>query len=108
MQVLIIAGLFKLEPRLEDRNKSEKLADTMVCLRKPFNSPQAAPMAAYDEVRKTIIIIGPYFRGQWNLIITIICLALKPRQTNNPVIIGGTMALFAEIYQLTCRRSIAF
>lgn len=36
MQSLINAGLFKLEPRLEDSSKWEKLANTIVCLREPF------------------------------------------------------------------------
>lgn len=58
MQSLINAGLFKLEPRLEDRSKWEKLADTVVCLREPFDTPQDAAVATHGEVRKAVSIQG--------------------------------------------------
>lgn len=108
MQSLINAGLFKLERRLEDRSKWEKLADTVVCLREPFDTPQDAAMATHGEVRKAVSIAGACFGGHWDLPLTMKLLALKPRQTNDPVITGGTMALFAGMCQLTCRRSITF
>ena len=108
MQSLINAGLFKLEPRLEDRSKWEKLADTVVCLREPFDTPQDAAVATHGEVRKAVSIAGACFGGHWDLPLTMMLLALKPRQINDPVITGGIMVLFAGMCQLTCRRSIAF
>lgn len=108
MQNLINVGLFKLEPRLEDRSKWEKLADTVLCLREPFDALQDAPMATHGEVRKAVSIAGACFGGYWDLPLTMMLLALKPRQTNDPVITGGITALFAGMCQWTCRRSIAF
>lgn len=107
MRSLINAGLFKLEPRLEDKSKWEKLADTVVCLREPFDTPYDISVATHDEVRKAVSIAGACFGSHRDLPLTMMLLALKPRQTNDPVITGGIMTLFAGICQLACRRFIA-
>ena len=100
--------LIQARTRLEDRGKWEKLADTVVCLREPFDTPQDAAVATHGEVRKAVSIAGGCLGGHWDLPLTMMLLALKPRQTNDPVITGGIMALFAGMCQLTCRRSISF
>ena len=90
------------------RSNWEKLADTVVCLREPFDTPQDAPVATHGKVRKAVSIAGACFGGHWDSSLTMMLLALKPRQTNHSVITGGIMILFTDMCQLTCRRSIAF
>lgn len=96
MQSLIDAGLFKLEPRLEDRSRWAKLADVVVYLREPFDTHQDAPAATHDEVRKAVSIARACFGSHWGLPLTMMLLALKPRQTNDPVITEVIMDLFDE------------
>lgn len=98
MQRLIDAGLFELRPELKDKSRWREWANRVVDLRKLFKAPQDTPTTTHTEVRKAITVAGACFGNGWDIPVAIMLLALKRRQTKDPVIINGFAAMFAGKY----------
>ena len=98
MQRLIDAGLFELRPELKDNSRWGEWANRVVDLRKLFKASQDTPTATHTEVRKAITVAGACFGNGWDIPVAIMLLALKRRQTKDPVIINGFAAMFAGKY----------
>jgi hypothetical protein len=96
---LINNGLFSLVPTLGEQEHWHRWANRVVELREPFESGNSQSVTTKSDLRRAIIIAKKCFGSHWTLPMLIMLLSLRPRQRNDPIIVGGLLALFTGMSQ---------
>ena len=107
MQSLIDFGLFDLCPGLGDSGQWNLWAKAVVAIREQAfrGSPGPGPMPK-SEFRKTLVLASACFGDDWALLVVIQLLALKRRQSRDPVISNGIKAAFTSEFSFEMHTSL--
>ena len=106
---LIDNGLLPV-PGLGDRKYWHLWARRVVELRESFENSDSPSATAKSDIRKAIVIAERCFGLRWTLPMALMLLSLRPRPPDDPIIVGGLLALFtgrsrtlgADLLEMPC------
>ena len=112
LRTLLDLDLFRLMPELANEEHWGKWADAVLRVREPLKERKHLE-TTHDEVHKAITIAKSAFGGPWAIPVAAMLLSMKPRMTDDNIVIDGFKSMFScglSLYriQITLQRLIAF